>query len=144
MVDVHVWGACGEIRGGSSPPIDIKKDSDICYCLFYIYGEGFNSLLCGFSGFCERVSCKATKLEYVRAKVCDCEAKQTACPRDSKIQDKSRHRHFWIFIRFPLTFALQFLYYFLHLYYLGLFQESLCNPQLHLHNLLNQILPFLC
>lgn len=25
MVDVHVWGACGEIRGGSSPPVDIIK-----------------------------------------------------------------------------------------------------------------------
>ncbi len=25
MVDVHAWGACGEIRGGSSPPIDTIK-----------------------------------------------------------------------------------------------------------------------
>ena len=34
------------------------------------------------SEFCERV-----KPEYVRAKVCDCVAKQTACPKDSKIQE---------------------------------------------------------
>ncbi|MCR4881689.1 MAG: hypothetical protein K6A44_07050 [bacterium] len=40
-------------------------------------------------GFCGRVSANGTKLEFVRAKVCGNEVKQTTCPRGSKIQDAS-------------------------------------------------------
>ncbi len=41
MVDTHVSGACGEIRGGSSPPYDTIKKILAYAGIFFIISIGF-------------------------------------------------------------------------------------------------------